>query len=472
MAIVSLRFFFFSAAVLFFYHWLPRERQNWLLLLVSYLFYIAISWQYAVVLLFMTLVNYALGAGITRAKRARTWLTLGVAINLAIWLFFKRSDFFVPQLLGLLPRLGISLQTQGLRILLPVGLSFYMLQAISYLVDTFRGQFKDAPALRDFALYLAFFPKLISGPIERPGPFLKQLAAARTLGNDLLARSFYLIVVGLVRKVVIADTLLQAVPARVFKMPLKYSALELAIWLLTYGFGIYNDFCGYSNIVRGISGLFGITLSRNFAVPLFSRNFSEFWNRWHRSLSLWLRDYIYFPVGRFLVRRNPSLTNPANLILPPLATMLASGLWHGPRWHFLAWGFLLSLYLVGENIVASYRPVLNLDRLPSWRQWLSRLRVCSLATAAFVPFVMDLPRAREFVLALASGSHWVFPNSRVFLVMIPSLWIDFVQDRRKDEFAFLSWSLPVRATLLALAALAVFLFSQDRISEPFIYQGF
>ena len=326
--------------------------------------------------------------------------------------------------------------------------------------------------MRDFALYLAYFPKLISGPVERPGPFLKQLAGVRALDNDLLSRSFYLIVIGLVRKVVIADTLLQAVPARVFRMPLKYSALELAIWLLAFGFGIYNDFCGYTNIARGISGFFGITLARNFAVPFFARNFSEFWNRWHRSLSLWLRDYIYFPVSRFLVRRNPSLTNRANLILPPLVTMLASGLWHGPRWHFLAWGLLMSLYLVGENIFASFRPVVNLDRLPQWRQWLSRLRVCFLAMAAFTLFAMDLPRAREFFQALASGSRWVFPDSRVFLVMIPSLWIDFVQDRRKNEFAFLSWPLPVRAALLALAALAVFLFSQARISEPFIYQGF
>ena len=278
--------------------------------------------------------------------------------------------------------------------------------------------------------------------------------------------------IGLVRKIVIADTLLAAVPARIFASPADYSGVELVSWLLAFAFGVYNNFCGYTDIVRGISGFFGIFLSPNFRQPFFSRSFSELWNRWHISLSHWLRDYVYFPLSRFLLKRDPGMKNRANIILPPLAAMLASGVWHGLNPRYLAWGLLMGIYLMAENLRSATRPALRPDQKPRWRQWLSTARVMVLALAAFAVFSMDLRVAGQFFQQLLSFDRWTLPSSRVFLVMIPSLWIDYVQGRHRDDLATPAWPRPARAGLMALAMLLLFLFSQTTVSEPFIYQGF
>jgi len=472
MNIQSLPFLGFCAATLALYYLLPRARQNLLLLAASYLFCISISWRFALILLIMTLASYAAGWRSAGKKRARMWLGLGIGFNLAVWLYFKGAAFFIPQMSSWLARMGWDDPGRAVGIVLPVGISFYTLQAISYLVDSYRGQIGTPPAVWDFALYLAYFPKLSAGPIERPGDFLLQLARPRFVDNELLARSFYLIMLGLVRKIVIADTLLAAMPARIFISPADYSGVELASWLLAFAFGLYNNFCGYTDIVRGISGFFGISLSSNFSRPFFSRSFSELWNRWHSSLSHWLRDYVYFPLSRFLLKRDPGMKNRANIILPPLAAMLASGLWHGLEPRYLAWGLLMGIYLMAENIRSATRPPLRLDQMPRWRQWLSTARVVVLALAAFAVFTMDPRVVGQFFLQLFSFERWTLPSSRVFLVMIPSLWIDYVQNRRHDDFAFLTWPRPARALLLAIAMLAIFFFSQSKVGEPFIYQGF
>jgi alginate O-acetyltransferase complex protein AlgI len=472
MIIQSLLFLGFCAVTLALYYLLPRARQNLLLLAASYFFCFTISWRFALLLVLMTLASYTAGLRVAGKKRARMWLGLGIGFNLAVWLYFKGVSFFIPQILSLLARMGWGDPGRGLGILLPIGISFYTLQAISYLVDTYRGQIETSPPLRDFALYLAYFPKLTAGPIERPRGFLSQLAQARVVDNELIARSSFLVVLGLVRKIVIADTLLNAMPKKIFTAPAGFSALELAAWLLAYAFGVYNNFCGYTDIVRGISGFFGISLSPNFSSPFFSRSFSELWNRWHITLSHWLRDYVYFPVSRFLLKRDPSMKNLANIILPPMAAMLASGLWHGPRPRYLAWGLLMGIYLMAENIQSATRPALRPDQKPRWRQWLSMSKVLALALAAFAVFSMDLRVVGKFFQQLFSFNRWTLPSSRVFLVMIPSLWIDYVQNRRRDDFAFLAWPRPARALLLAAAMLAIFLFSQAKVDEPFIYQGF
>lgn len=472
MSIQSLLFVGFCAATLVLYYLLPRARQNLLLLAASYLFCISISWRFALVLLIMTLASYAAGLGSAGKKRARLWLGLGIGFNLAVWLYFKGAAFFIPQISSWLAGMGWDDPGRVLGILLPVGISFYTLQAISYLVESYRGQIGTPPSLWDFALYLAYFPKLTAGPIERPRDFLLQLARPRTVDNELLARSFYLIVLGLVRKIVIADTLLAAMPARIFISPADYSGVELASWLLAFAFGLYNNFCGYTDIVRGISGFFGISLSSNFSRPFFSRSFSELWNRWHSSLSHWLRDTVYFPLSRSLLKRDPGMKNRANIILPPLAAMLASGLWHGLAPRYLLWGLVMGIYLMAENIRSATRPARRLDRMPRWRQWLSTARVMVLALAAFAVFSMDPPVVGQFFLQLFSFESWTLPCSRVFLVMIPSLWIDYVQNRHRDDFAMLAWPRPARAVLLSLAMLAIFLWSQTKVGEPFIYQGF
>jgi len=195
-----------------------------------------------------------------------------------------------------------------------------------------------------------------------------------------------LIFVGLVRKLIIADTLTASFLSDVFEIPANYGPPELVFWLVIYAFALYNDFAGYTDIVRGISGFFGIELSPNFRAPYFSRNFTEFWNRWHITLSEWLRDYIYYPLSRALSHSNSSYRSLANLIVPPLFTMLVSGIWHGFSLNMILWGGLHGLYLIVERIPVLWRRVVPPQNQPLWRQWLGMDVVFFLVILAWDPF--------------------------------------------------------------------------------------
>ena len=287
MSILSLGFAGFVGLVAVAYYLLPRRGQNLLLLAASYLFYVTWSWQFLASLLALTAFNFVLARRLEPAQSPRPIaLRVGVGVNVLVLVFFKYVDFFVPEILVLLSRLGVPVHVDTLNVLLPVGLSFYSLQAISYLVDVYRGQLSAASDWAEFALYMAYFPKLTAGPIERARSFLPKLAGRRTLNSEVLAKGFTLIMIGLVRKIVIANPLLGAIPNRVFEDPAAFSGGALAAWLLAYACGIYCDFAGYTDVARGVSALYGIQLSRNFDQPFFSRNLGEFWNRWHISLSL------------------------------------------------------------------------------------------------------------------------------------------------------------------------------------------
>ena len=203
-------------------------------------------------------------------------LWLGIFGNIGTLAYFKYADFFIPNILQLLNNLGIRSTTQGEQIIFPLGLSFLVLQAISYLVDVFQGRIKASRDLIDFSLYIAYFPKIISGPIERAKNFLPKLAQNRVVTNATIAQSFALIVIGLARKLIIANSLAGLIPEHAFTDPSESSGLMLLMWAFAYAFMLYNDFAGYSSIARGVSGLFGIPLSRNFQLPYFSINFNEF----------------------------------------------------------------------------------------------------------------------------------------------------------------------------------------------------
>ncbi len=464
----------FVLLVLAVYYLLPRRPQNYWLLLVSYLFYLTWAWEFGAALLALTLVNYALGRRLQAAGRwQRSWLWAGIGFNLLALAFFKYNDFFVPKILSLLGRLDLQIEAGGLNILMPIGLSFLALQAISYLIDVARGRLEASTDPVDFALYLAYFPKLLSGPIERARTFLPVLAQERVVDNAALARSLGLILVGLARKMVIADSLARMIPSQVFEPPIHTGAPALTYWLLAYAFYIYNDFAGYTSIMRGVSGLFGIQLSPNFRQPYFARSFTEFWNRWHISFSHWLRDYIYFPLSRALRRKFPKPEHPLNVILPPVVTMLASGLWHGAAWPMLVWGGLHGVYQVVERLPllwgAALRPP---QERPRWRQGLGMLVVFGLAALAWVPFRLDLPLAVDYWRGMLNWSVLQPPDGRLVVVVVLALGLDWMQSRREDGLVFLGWPRPVRAALLAAALLAIFFVAQADVGAPFVYQGF
>jgi len=313
---------------------------------------------------------------------------------------------------------------------------------------------------------------------------------------DQITRGLWLILVGLFRKLVVADPLMALIPQDAFLQPSTYVAQHLVTWLLAYAFALYNDFAGYTSIVRGISELLGIELSRNFLRPYFARDFTEFWKRWHISLSEWLRDYIFFPTTRSLLKINSNRQHPVNLVVPPMATMFVSGLWHGLSWHMLVWGGLHGVYQVVERFISLRRPVRAVAELPRWRQSVSVGLVFILTVLAWLPFRMELPAAWDYLSGMINPSYWAdpafrlaasdllngkgfwswpafhIPDPRVFLVILPALWLDWRQEKGQEELFFLQWRPWMQAVLLAVILTALLLVSGADQQVPFVYQGF
>ena len=473
----SLAFAVFCTALLLLTYLFRKDARNLLLLIASYAFYASWSVSFLFILIAITTFNYLLAPYLARqqGRSVRLALWIGIAVNLTVLGAFKHADFFVPELLAMLSGLGWDADSGVLPVLIPVGLSFQTLQAISYLVDTSRGQLQPCRNARDFALYLAWFPKLTAGPIERPGPFLTQLANPPAVDRSAVTSALSLILLGLVRKLVIADPLLGAIPEALRTDPGSLSSGAIFFWLLIFGVGLYNDFAGYTAIVRGVSRLFGIELSKNFAQPFFSTNYVQFWSRWHMSLSFWLRDYIYYPVNRALMRRQLSRYNLAAIAVPSMLTMLVSGWWHGGTWSLILWGALMGAYQVAERIFALARPVRPVTKQALWaRLFGAGIFICSLALAMPL-FLSPLDQAMIAWSTLFSLEAWAAPldlDSRVWLLVIPSFWIDWMQYRSNNDLVFLELSLSARLVLASLALLSIFLFTRVQIPEPFIYQGF
>ncbi len=471
MPITSLDFGYFVLASLAVYYLLPGRFQNLFLLLISYYFYFTWNWLYVPVLLGMTIFNfyYAQFLQRTAPDRQKPALRIGVLVNLAVFAVFLFGGSLNLSLAALFKRLG----SPGLviNILFPLGFSYYVFECISYLIDV---RLKRTPASAnffDFALYLAYFPKLISGPLERGRLFLPQLTEKKSIDNTLLARSLVLIFTGLFRMLVLSGLFIILLPPTVFNEPLEYTSAELLVSIILFSFYLYNQFAGYTNIVRGISALFGIELSPNFRFPFFARNFTEFWNRWHISLSHWLRDYIYFPASRASRRRFPNPANLVNLMLPPLATMLVSGMWHGSSWHLLAWGALHGGYLLIERLPTLWGAALvPVSERPRWRQWLGSGLVFSLATLAWIPFLMDIPTSKRYLYGILQGNTWHLPGLLPFIIMAFSLLLDWVQFRPDDEFIFLKWPPWIQSLLMALVVFAVVIvYNLQTAPDTFIY---
>ena len=480
----SLKIFSYLLVVLVVYYLLPRKKQNYWLLLISYLFYASLGIEPVVVLFGFTLFNYLIAWKLDNKDKPRPGLLwLGILGNIGTLAYFKYADFFIPNILQLLNSLGLRSSTQGEQIIFPLGLSFLILQAISYLADVYQGRIKASRDLVDFSLYIAYFPKIISGPIERAKDFLPKLAQHRVVTNTSLAQSFALIVIGLVRKLIIANSLATLIPEQAFNEPDGSSGLMLLMWAFAYAFMLYNDFAGYSSIARGVSGLFGIPLSRNFQLPYFSINFNEFWNRWHISLSHWLRDYIIFPLSRALRGHIKSQVNLLNIILPPMVTMLVSGLWHGVSVNMLFWGGLHGLFLVVNRILAllGARTPANKEAL-QWRQWTSRITVFLLTMLAWIPFYTSIETALIYwknlitkIDQMVTPALWarLFVEEKgLLLLLIGAIGLDLIQHYYKDEIVFLRWRISYQAVSLAMITILLFILNFNVEIIPFIYEGF
>lgn len=477
MRIISFPFILFTLAALLIAYNLPRRAQNGWLLLLSYIFCISWAWQFALILALTTLFNFIWARRLSLAARPRAWLWSGIGFNLLVLAGFKYAGFFLPPLLNWLAALGLP-SAGGVQWLAPLGLSYYVLSAIGYLVDVSRGRLTVSQDWLDFALYMAYFPKLVAGPIEHARTFLPKLARPRRVTNATVSQATTLILVGALRKVVIADTLASVTPPGLLSDPAAFTRSALAVWMLVWVFQIYNDFAGYTDIVRGVSLLFGISLTENFKQPFFARTFIELWNRWHISLSHWLRDYIYFPLAQALPARMAGRHQWVTLVIPPLATMIASGLWHGASWHLLVWGVLQAGLLLGERLLQSRRNSTPPQRWPAWRQGAGMAFVTLTFALTGVPFVFNLTQSATLWGKLVDlGSPKGVRLSLVGMLNLGlfiglSLAIDLLQHRRPASLGFLHLSRPAQTALTALTLLLILIAAQATGHPLFVYQGF
>ncbi|AEE20049.1 D-alanyl-lipoteichoic acid acyltransferase DltB (MBOAT superfamily) [Dokdonia sp. Hel_I_63] len=334
--------------------------QNFFILLVSYVFYGWWDWRFLALIAFSTLVDYMVGLKIQNSdskKNRKLLLGISLAVNLGLLGFFKYYNFFVDSWVEAFDAIGITLHTSTLRIILPVGISFYTFQTLSYTIDVYRKKLTATPDFINFAAYVAFFPQLVAGPIERASNLLPQFAEKRTFDEEKAISGINLIIWGLFQKVVIADSCAPYVNA-IFDNYESMNSLSLLLGAFYFAFQIYGDFAGYSNIAIGSARLLGFDLMRNFNYPYFSRDIAEFWRRWHISLSTWFRDYLYIPLGGSRGSKSNQLRN-------VLIIFIVSGFWHGANWTFIFWGALHALFFIPVLLFNVNRK--NLDQVAANR---------------------------------------------------------------------------------------------------------
>ncbi len=458
MQFESLQFVAFFLGTLTVYRLLgfSRPAQKWLLLLASYLFYGTFSWEFCGLLAASTVANHGLGWLLVNSTpaRQRLWLKVAVVANLALLGYFKYTGFFLDSLAELALRLGLEAHLPILRLLLPVGISFYTFQAIAYHVDNYRGKGHPARSLLDFALFMALFPQLLSGPICKARELLPQIEAPAPprVRDASLAAS--LILSGLFKKMVLATLLFNYGVADAFHAPENYSSL--ALWTVMFGYSIqiYCDFSGYTDMMRGFGLLLGFRIPDNFAGPYAADSVGEFWRRWHLTFSRWLREYIYFPLGG---SRNAPLRTYFNLFM----TMFLCGLWHGASWGYLVWGSLHGLALIHYKSSLDRKRARGIDprgiqpTLPAFLVgWLYTFTFVSFSRVFFVS--ADLSSAGLFLRRMVDPRVEGLGFEAILLPVIAiGLLINFRGTWIRDTFVGLSDRLPAPLRLVAWAAVVL-----------------
>ena len=355
----SFHFLIFFPIVTLIYFLIPyRARWIWLLI-TSYYFYMCWNSKYAILIATSTLITYLSGILISNSKdKKKLWVALSFISNLSILFFFKYFDFAIENINIILNKLNISLITPSFDVLLPVGISFYTFQALSYTVDVYRGDVKPEKNLGKYALFVSFFPQLVAGPIETSKHLLDQFNHDYDFDYDRVKSGLLLMLWGFFQKLVIADRIAIVVNT-VYNNYTNYSGFTLIVATVLFAFQIYCDFSSYSDIAIGCARVMGFELMQNFNKPYFSKSIAEFWRRWHISLGGWFRDYLYIPLGG---SRHGKLKKYRNIMI----VFLTSGLWHGAGWGFIVWGFLHGFYQIVGDLLKPAREYfidkLNINR--------------------------------------------------------------------------------------------------------------
>ncbi len=464
----SLTFVLFLPIVLLLVSRASLNLRNWILLGASYVFYGAWDWRFLGLLMGSTLVDWVVGRLLGRTddpRQRRRLLTLSMVTNLTVLGFFKYFNFFVGSAADLLTALGMQVDRPALQIILPVGISFYTLQAMSYVIDVYWRRMEPVQSLRDFALFVAYFPQLVAGPIERATALLPQIQSPGRVTPERINIGLMLMIIGFTKKVLIADSIAN-ITGPVYSNPAAFTSGELIQAAYLYTFQIYCDFSGYSDIARGVSELLGIRLMQNFQQPYLSQSVTEFWRRWHISLSSWLRDYLYIPLGG-------SRRGEARTYWNVLVTWLICGLWHGANWTYVVWGGLNGVYICIERFLGIGRHEPRTPRTAG--QWLRRVAATAVAFHLIVvtfivfpsPTFTDLWNYLAGIVAFTDlGAIGVLP----LLVGLAVFLIDIPQNATRDDTVFLRLPWWVQSPAYASLVFAMLLYGGREI--PFIYFQF
>ena len=481
----SLEFAFFLPIVFFLYWFVCHKNlrlQNFLVLLASYFFYGWWDWRFLSLIIFSTLVDYSIGMALTKNQKAvqrKALLWTSIVVNLGFLGFFKYYNFFLDNFVAAFSFFGQPISANSLNIILPVGISFYTFQTLSYTIDVYKGKLKPEGDFVAFAAFVSFFPQLVAGPIERATNLLPQFPKVRRFSYAKAIDGMRQMLWGLFKKVVIADNCAE-LANMIFNDSANQPGSMLVIGALMFTFQIYGDFSGYSDIAIGTARLFGFDLKRNFAYPYFSRDIAEFWRRWHISLSTWFRDYLYIPLGGSRGGTKMKIRN-------TFIIFLVSGFWHGSNWTFIAWGALNALYFLPLMLTNNNRNNIGIvakGRLfPTFNEFRSIITTFFLAVFAWIFFrAENIGHAISYIKGIFSerlfmvpeiDKYTIFQLAITTLLIIVFLIVEWLG--RENEYAiegvrirlgkkFYRWSFYIVVWTL------VFIFSSNE--QEFIYFQF
>ncbi|MGV3528134.1 MAG: MBOAT family O-acyltransferase [Flavisolibacter sp.] len=469
--------------IVFILYWFVTNKslklQNFLIVAASYLFYGWWDWRFLSLILFSTFVDYSIGLGLSKqespAKR-KILLWTSILVNLGFLGFFKYYNFFLDNFTTAFTFFGTEIKANSLDIILPVGISFYTFQTLSYSIDVYRRKLAPTKDFIAFSAFVSFFPQLVAGPIERATHLLPQFYNKRTFEYSKAVDGMRQILWGLFKKIVIADSCAEYANL-IFNNSAELNGSTLVLGALFFTFQIYGDFSGYSDIAIGTSRLFGFDLMRNFNFPYFSRDIAEFWRRWHISLSTWFRDYLYIPLGG---SRGGTLTKVRNTFI----IFIVSGFWHGANWTFIAWGALNAIYFLPLLLTNNNRN--NIDIVAQGKNYPS-IKELSMMTATFGLTVFawiffranNIGHAIQYISEIFSPSIFSVPiftdMARALITMILVAIFMLVEWKgREGQYAIahlgIKWKWPIRYALYYSIIIVIFLFGGKE--QQFIYFQF
>lgn len=468
----SIDFLIFLPFVLVTYWFISSKRltlQNAFLLIASYVFYAWWDWRFLFLLLLSTFIDYYFGLIIYRSvSKKKLFLVLSIINNLSILCFFKYYNFFADSTKDFLQLFGMQVQPYLLKIVLPVGISFYTFHGMSYVFDIYRGKTVPVKNFVQYALFVCFFPLLVAGPIERATHLLPQVQNKRRFDKVQFKEGLKMMIWGFFKKMVIADSIAPVVN-NVFKNYEHYSGATLAYGAFLFAIQIYCDFSGYTDIALGTAKLYGFELLTNFRFPYFSRDIAEFWRRWHISLSSWFRDYLYIPLGGSKEGKLKAIRN-------TLIIFLVSGFWHGANWTFLAWGGIHAILFIPLLITGSQKKNMNelggLRFLPSLKEVLQVIITFILVTIAWIFFRSPhIIVAFSYIAKIFTDLASPLKEDLLFNFDLVSIMILFVFDYLLMKHVKLPKLLSVSVYLFFLIAIAG-CFYQKQFSTQFIYFQF